>query len=64
MLSTFSAKKPAERIVTRFAGYYPKGSGNDFTPVKKPYFTGILPIVYAFWQQNGNIIWIIVKVKS
>lgn len=31
-------------------------SGNDFTPVKKPYFTGLLPIVYAFWQQNGNII--------
>jgi len=31
-------------------------SGNNFTPVKKPYFTGLLPIVYAFWQQNGNII--------
>ena len=38
MLSTFSAKKPAERIVTRFAGYYPKGSGNYlliFTMVHK-----------------------------
>ena len=46
MLSTFSAKKPADRIVTRFAGYYPKGNGNnDVVPgqthfVKKlcPYF--------------------------
>ena len=24
--------------------------------MKKPYSTGLLPIVYAFWQQNGNII--------
>lgn len=39
-------------------------SGNKFTLEKKPYSTGLLPIVYAFGQQNGNIIWIIVKVKS
>ena len=36
----------------RFSG----ASGNNIAPVKKPYFTGLLPIVYAFWQQNGNII--------
>ncbi len=40
MLSTFSAKKPANRIVTRFAGYYPKGSGNNDDTPKNPITTG------------------------
>ena len=47
-----------------FKLWFSGASGNNFTPVKKPYSTGLLPIVYAFWQHNGNIIWIIVKVKS
>lgn len=55
MLSTFSAKKPANRIVTRFTGYYPKGSGNDISHPTNGLTTPFTALVSANWQRFGNI---------
>ena len=35
-------------------------NGNDFTPTKKPVNKAFSPFESPLWQQNGNIIWIIV----
>ena len=55
MLSTFSAKKPADRIVTRFAGYYPKGRGNEVSHLTNGLTTPFVALVGANWQRFGNI---------
>ena len=51
-----NAQKAHYKCILLLPVKYLSWSGSNFTPVKKPYFTGLLQIVYAFWQQNGNII--------
>lgn len=39
-------------------------SGSDFTPLKKLVNKGFLPFRCPLWQQNDNIIWIILRISK